>query len=70
MAKQVVVMANVTAINAKEGYVTLRGPTGNSVDLSVEASQLKLVKVGDQVEAVYTEAVAVTVDHKPKAAKK
>ena len=70
VAKQVVVMANVTAINAKEGYVTLRGPKGNSVDLSVDASQLKLVKVGDQVEAVYTEAVAVTVDHKPKAAKK
>jgi hypothetical protein len=69
-AKQVVIMANVTAVNAKEGYVTLRGPKGNSVDLSVDASQLKLVKVGDQVEAVYTEAIAVTVDAKPKAAKK
>lgn len=68
-AKQVVVMANVTAINAKAGYVTLRGPKGNSVELSVDPSQLKLVKVGDQVEAVYTEAVAITVDHQPKAAK-
>jgi hypothetical protein len=70
VAKQVVIMANVTAINAKEGYVTLRGPKGNSVDLSVDPSQLKLVKVGDQVEAVYTEAVAITVDHMPKPAKK
>jgi hypothetical protein len=26
--------------------------------------------VGDQVEAVYTEAVAITVDHMPKPAKK
>ena len=69
-AKQVVVMANVTAVNAKDGYVTLRGPKGNSVELSVDPSQLKLVKVGDQVEAVYTEALAITVDHKPKAAKK
>lgn len=69
-AKQVVIMARVTAVNAKEGYVTLRGPKGNSVDLQVDASQLKLVKVGDQVEAVYTEAIAVTVDAKPKAAKK
>jgi hypothetical protein len=69
-AKQLVVMANVTAVNAKEGYVTLRGPKGNSLDLSVDASQLKLVKVGDQVEAVYTEAIAVTVDTKPKAVKK
>jgi len=49
-ARQVVVMANVTAVNAKEGYVTLRGPKGNSVDLAVpDPNQLKRVKVGDQV---------------------
>ena len=71
VAKQVVIMANVTAINAKEGYVTLRGPKGNSVDLAVpDPKQLKMVKVGDQVEAVYTEALAITVEHTPKAAKK
>lgn len=70
-AKQVVIMANVTAVNAKAGTVTLRGPKGNSVDLSVpDPAQLKRVKVGDQVEAVYTEAVAITVEHKPKAATK
>jgi hypothetical protein len=69
-ARQVVVMANVTAVNAKESYVTLRGPKGNSVDVSVDPSQLKLVKVGDQVEAVYTEAMAVTVQHVKKAAGK
>ena len=70
-AKQVVIMANVTAVNAKAGTVTLRGPKGNSVDLSVpDPAQLKLVKVGDQVEAVYTEAVAIAVEPKPKVAKK
>jgi len=69
-AKQVVIMANVTAVNAKGGYVTLRGPKGNSVDLSVDPSQLKLVKVGDQVEAVYTEAIAIAVQHQAKAGKK
>jgi len=69
--RQVVIMANVTAVNAKEGYVTLRGPKGNSVDVGVsDPAQLKLVKVGDQVEAVYTEAVAVTVNHVAKPAKK
>jgi hypothetical protein len=69
-ARQVVILANVTAVNSKEGYVTLRGPKGNSVDVSVgDPAQLKLVKVGDQVEAVYTEAVAVTVNHVPKPAK-
>jgi hypothetical protein len=69
-ARQVVVMANVTAVNTKEGYVTLRGPKGNSVDLDVpDPKQLKMVKVGDQVEAVYTEAVAITVERTPKAKK-
>jgi hypothetical protein len=68
--RQVVIMANVTAVNTKQNYVTLRGPKGNSVDVSVDPSQLKRVKVGDQVEAVYTEAVAVTVQHQPKSAKK
>jgi hypothetical protein len=69
-AKQVVIMANITAINAKAQTVTLRGPKGNSVELHVpDAAQLKLAKVGDQVEAVYTEAVAVTVQHTPKSAK-
>jgi Cu/Ag efflux protein CusF len=70
VARQVVVMANVTAVNTKESVVTLRGPKGNSVDVTVDPSQLKLVKVGDQVEAVYTEAVAITVEHVKKAASK
>jgi putative lipoic acid-binding regulatory protein len=63
-AKQVVIMANVTAVNTKKSYVTLRGPKGNSVDVQVQdPAQLKRVKVGDQVEAVYTEAMAITVNH-------
>ncbi|MCB2020197.1 MAG: hypothetical protein KDG44_05295, partial [Burkholderiaceae bacterium] len=71
-ARQVTILANVTAVNKKEGFVTLRGPKGNSLDLNVpDAGQLKLVKVGDQVEAVYTEAMAITVDAAPaKPAKK
>jgi Cu/Ag efflux protein CusF len=70
VARQVVVLANVTAVNAKENVITLRGPKGNIVEVTVDPSQLKLVKVGDQVEAVYTEAVAVTVEHVKKAAAK
>lgn len=70
-AKQVVIMADVTAVNTKSKTVTLRGPKGNSVDLEVpDPAQLKLVKVGDQVEAVYTEAIAIAVTHQPKPAKK
>ena len=70
-ANQVTILANVTAVNKKEGYVTLRGPKGNSVDLAVpDPSQLKLVKVGDQVEVVYTVAMAITVDAAAKPAKR
>ena len=70
-AHQVTILANVTAVNKKEGFITLRGPKGNSMDLAVpDAAQLKLVKVGDQVEAVYTTAMAITVDAAAKPTKK
>lgn len=69
--RQVVIMANVTAIDKKASVVTLRGPKGNSVDLHVpDPAQLKRVKVGDQVEAVYTEAVAIAVERAAKPAAK
>ena len=68
VAEQVTVMADVIAVNAKTHEVTLKGPN-QTVDLYVEdPEQLKLIKVGDQVEAVYTQAVALTVE--PVAAKK
>jgi Cu/Ag efflux protein CusF len=68
VGEQVTVVANVIAVDAKTHQVTLKGPN-RTVDLYVEdPEQLKLIKVGDQVEAVYTQAVAVTVE--PVAAKK
>jgi len=70
VSRQVVLLANVDAVNAKENVITLRGPKGNIIDVTVEPSQLKLVKVGDQVEAVYTEAVAIAVQHQAKTGKK
>jgi hypothetical protein len=69
--RQVTVIANIVAINKKAKTVTLKGPKGNMVDLIVEdPKQIALAKVGDQVEAVYTEAVAISVEAAPKAAKK
>jgi hypothetical protein len=62
-ARQVTVLADVVKVDTKAHLVTLKGPGGNSVDLHVEdPEQLKNIKKGDQVEAVYTEAVAVTVE--------
>lgn len=63
VARQVTVLANVVEVDAARKIVTLRGPAGNLVDLSVEdPGQLKNIKKGDQVEAVYTEALAVSVE--------
>jgi Cu/Ag efflux protein CusF len=58
---EVAVVAKVTAIDPKESVVTLTGPRGNSVELEVAPEVLAKVKVGDHVNAVYTEAVAVSV---------
>lgn len=55
------VVANVMAVDAEAGLVTLRGPN-RTVELAVkDPAQLALIKVGDQVEALYTEAVAIEV---------
>ncbi|ASV99456.1 hypothetical protein [Paraburkholderia aromaticivorans] len=62
-SREVTVMANVTAVNHQTGLVTLRGPQGNSLDLIVQdPDQLKLIKKGDQVQVVYNEAVAISVE--------
>ena len=62
-ARQVTVLADVVKVDTKAHLVTLKGTGGNFVDLHVEdPEQLKNIKKGDQVEAVYTEAVAVTVE--------
>jgi len=68
-ARQIHVMANVIAVNAKTKTVTLKGPKGNIVDLVMEdPKQVAMVKKGDQVEAVYTEAIAISVEPAPKPA--
>lgn len=62
VAEHVKVTADVIGVNAKAHTVRLRGPE-RTVDLYIEdPKQLKLVKVGDQVEAEYTQAVALTVE--------
>jgi Cu/Ag efflux protein CusF len=62
VGEQVTVIADVIAVDAKTHQVTLKGPN-RTVDLYVEdPAQLKLIKVGDQIEAVYSQAVAVSVE--------
>jgi len=60
-ARRVTIMADVVDVDEKNQRVTLRGPN-RTVDLKVrDPKQLALIKKGDQVEAVYTEAIAVAV---------
>jgi Cu/Ag efflux protein CusF len=67
VGREVTILANVVAVNAKKHTVTLRGPQGNTVDLLVQdPNQLKNIKKGDQVEAVYTQALAIAMEAAPK----
>jgi hypothetical protein len=60
--RQVEVTADVIATDAKTQTLTLKGPN-QTVQLKVpDPGQFKLVKVGDQIQAVYTEAVALSVE--------
>jgi Cu/Ag efflux protein CusF len=60
--RQITVVADVTALNAATQTITLRGPQ-RTVELKVpDPEQFKRVAMGDQVEATYTEALAVRVE--------
>jgi hypothetical protein len=62
IGKEVTVIADVMAVNAKAKTVTLKGPQGNTVDVIVEdPEQMKNIRKGDQVKVVYTEAIAISV---------
>jgi Cu/Ag efflux protein CusF len=62
IAQQVEATADVIAVDRKKQVVTLRGPK-QVVELKVrDPEQLKLIKVGDQIHAVYTEALALAVE--------
>jgi ribosomal protein L6P/L9E len=68
-AREVTLLANVVAVDQKNGTITLKGPRGNEVTLAVQnPDQFKVVKKGDQVEVTYTEALALSVEPAPKPA--
>ncbi len=71
VARQVTVLADVIGVDPKKKTITLKGPKGNVVELEVQnQDQFKVVKKGDQVEATYTEALALSVEAAPKPAAK
>jgi Cu/Ag efflux protein CusF len=63
MGRQLTIVADVVAVHPQSRIVTLKGPKGNTVDLVVEdPEQFAHIKKGDQVQAVYTEALAISVE--------
>ena len=55
------VTAVVTAIDAKNRIVTIKGPEGNEFSVLADGSvkNFGLVKVGDQMKITYSDAVAI-----------
>jgi len=67
--REVTAIAKVTGVDKKAKTITLKGPRGNVVTLDVQnPDHFKVVKVGDEVQVVYTEAVAISVEPAPKKA--
>jgi Cu/Ag efflux protein CusF len=63
VGREVKIVANVVAVNPKKQTITLRGPKGNTLDLIVQdPTQFADIRKGDQVDAVYTEALAISVE--------
>jgi hypothetical protein len=68
VGREVTVLADVVGVDPKNSIISLKGPRGNVLDLRVQnPDHFKVVKKGDQVEAVYTEALAIAVTPAPKA---
>jgi len=61
VGRQVTVVADVVAVDPAKQVVTLKGPK-QTVDLRIpDPEQFKRIAKGDQVEAKYTQALAVSV---------
>jgi ABC-type Fe3+-hydroxamate transport system substrate-binding protein len=62
LASEITITATIEAIDKKTNKVTAKGPDGNSFTVKAQdPKNLDLIKVGDNVEITYTEAVAIAV---------
>ena len=60
---EMTVIADVVAFDAQKRQITLKSPHGDAVTLDVRnPDQFKVLKVGDQIEVTYIEAVALSVE--------
>ena len=61
--REIRAIAEVVALDAKKNTITLKGPHGDKVVLDVlNPDQFKVLKKGDQIDVVYAESVALSVE--------
>ena len=61
--REVTAVADVVNVDAKKQLVQVKNDKGKVIDLNVrDPEQLKLIKKGDQVQATYTEAIAISME--------
>jgi ribosome maturation factor RimP len=63
IGQQITVTATIVGIDKKAQTATIKGPEGNTVTVKArDPKNLDKVKVGDNVEITYTEALAISLD--------
>jgi ribosome maturation factor RimP len=63
IAQQVTVTATIVDIDKKAQTATIKGPEGNTVTVKArDPKNLDKLKVGDNVDITYTEALAISLD--------
>lgn len=70
VGRQITASAKVTKVDPEKNKLTIRTPDGKTDTINVSnpdlQSDLKQIKVGDRIQATYTEAVAMSVTPKNK----
>ena len=62
-AREITAVADVVGVDAAKKTVSVKNAEGRVIDLNIrDPEQLKLVKKGDQIQATYTEAVAISLE--------
>ena len=68
MGREITAVADVVNVDEQKKLVSVKNKEGKIIDLNIrDPEQLKLIKKGDQIQATYTEALAISVDPTPAA---
>jgi Cu/Ag efflux protein CusF len=61
--REITAVADVVAVDAAAKKVSVKNGKGEIIDLNIaDPEQLKLIKKGDQIQATYSQAVAVSLE--------